>query len=83
MLVLQKWTTSTSGPRAYPNCYTAQAGNVLPLLTAGPPVYTGAPVLGNDYVLPANWRGDVILHRDRMLACSPDQVLTVEAWEMS
>ncbi|MDM0030069.1 hypothetical protein [Variovorax saccharolyticus] len=67
----------------YPNRYTALAGNVLPLLAAGPPVYGGPPVLGEDYVLPPNWRDDVILHQDRMLACSPRQFLTIEAWDLS
>jgi len=67
----------------YPNRYTAKAGDVLPLLAGGPPAHCGPPIIGDDYVMPANWKGNVIFHHDKIAACSPDQVLTIDAWDQS
>lgn len=67
----------------YPNRYTANASDVLPLLAGGPPAHRGAAIIGDDYVMPANWKGKVILHEDRIAACPPDQVLTIDAWDQS
>lgn len=67
----------------YPNRYTAQAGDVLPLLAGGPPAHRGPAIIGDDYVMPANWKGKLILHEDRIAACPSDQVLTIDAWDQS
>lgn len=67
----------------YPNRYTANAGDVLPLLVGGPPAHTGPAIIGDDYVMPANWRGNIELHADRLAVCSVDQVLTIDAWDQS
>lgn len=67
----------------YPNRYTATAGDVLPLLAGGPPPHTGPAIIGDDYVMPANWRGKIELHADRLAACPVDQVLTIDAWDQS
>ena len=40
----------------YPNRYTAKAVDVLPLLAGGPPAHRGPPIIGDDYVMPANWK---------------------------
>ncbi|HRA82102.1 MAG TPA: hypothetical protein PL024_11430 [Thauera sp.] len=69
--------------RVYPNRYTAKAANVLPLLAGGPPAHRGPPIIGDDYVMPANWKGNVIFHQDKIEACPPDQVLTIDAWDQS
>ena len=63
----------------YPNRYTAKAANVLPLLAGGPPAHRGPPIIGDDYVMPANWKGNVIFHQDKIEVCPPDQVLTIDA----
>ncbi len=67
----------------YPCRYTAKACDVLPLLMAGPPPHAGPPVFGDDYVLPGNWSGRVTIHHDRLAACPLDQVLTIDAWDLS
>ena len=67
----------------YPTRYTAKAANVLPLLAGGPPAHRGPPIIGDDYVMPANWKGNVIFHQDKIEACPPDQVLTIDAWDQS
>ena len=76
-----KATKLTGG--GYPNRYTAKAANVLPLLAGGPPAHRGPPIIGDDYVMPANWKGNVIFHQDKIEACPPDQVLTIDAWDQS
>lgn len=54
----------------YPNLYTAKAAKVLPLLTSGG-------------IHPPGWMGKVETSPDRIAACEPDQVLTIEAWDQS
>ncbi len=49
----------------YPNRFTAQAFDVLPLLAGGPPAHRGPAIIGDDYVMQANWKGNVIFHQDR------------------
>ena len=66
-----------------PNRYTAKAGDVLPLLAGGPPAHRGPAIIGDDYVMPANWKGDAIFHPDKIATCPPDQPLTIDAWDLS
>lgn len=67
----------------YPNRYTAKASDVLPLLTIDPPLPAGPVIFGDDYALPANWRGTIELHPERIQACAPDHMLTIDAWDQS
>lgn len=67
----------------YPNRYTAAASEVLPLIAGGPPAHSGPEIIGDDYVMPGNWTGKVTLHHDKIAACLPDQILTIEAWDQS
>lgn len=67
----------------YPNRYTATAGDVLPLLTNGPPAHVGPAIIGDDYVMPANWRGKVEVHAEKVAGCAPDRLLTIDAWDRS
>lgn len=55
----------------------------MPLLADGPPTHQGMGVIGDDYVMPANWLDRVEVHRDRIAACPPQQQLTIEAWDLS
>lgn len=67
----------------YPNRYTARAADVLPLLGTEPPQPAGPIIVGDDYALPANWRGKIELHAERIAACAPDRLLTIDAWDQS
>jgi len=67
----------------YPNRYTAKAADVLPLLGVEPPPPSGPVIVGDDYALPANWRGKIELHAERIAACAPDRLLTIDAWDQS
>lgn len=67
----------------YPNRYTAIAQDVLPLIAKGPPALDGPTVFGDDYVMPGDWSGNVVLCHDMIAACPPELVLTIEAWDLS
>ncbi len=67
----------------YPNRYAAKAGDVLLLLTSGPPAHTEPAIIGDDYVMSANWHGKVEVHAEKMAACAPDLLLTIDAWDQS
>ncbi|KPU89540.1 hypothetical protein APR50_10125 [Variovorax paradoxus] len=67
----------------YPNRFTAQAGDVLPMFADGPPAHRGPAIIGDDYVMPANWQGNVIFDHDKIGAYPPNQVLTIDAWDLS
>ena len=66
----------------YPNRYTALAGDVLPLFADGPPLARrlGAAAGSN---APAEPNQNVALYRDRIAACPPGQVLTIDVWDQS
>lgn len=53
----------------HPNLYTAKAAEVLPLLA-------------NGGISPPGWMGKVETFPDRIAACTKDQVLTIEAWNL-
>jgi hypothetical protein len=55
---------------------------LLGLLGRGLPATASPPVIGEDYVLPANYRGKVkILVKPEEIAAN--EVLIVEAWDLS
>lgn len=73
----------------YPNRYTAKAADVLPLIEGGgiQPPKRGAWIFGIDegkeYAQPPGWLGKIELYTDRMTACPPDHMLTIDAWDQS
>ena len=73
----------------YPNRYSATAEVLLPLFRGGPPLSSGMDALAQDEhtgetrLVPGDENWDVTLHPDRMAACSPEQVLTLEVWDQS
>ena len=54
----------------YPERYTVKASDFLPLIAKRPPGTMGP-------------HSEVILYLNRISACSPDQVLTIDAWDLS
>lgn len=73
-------TTPSAG---YPKKYQALARDVVPLIAAGPPRHRSPGIIGDDYVMPANWSGKAKLDLASIEACEPDQKLLIEAWDMS
>jgi hypothetical protein len=67
----------------YPNRYTAKAGDVLPVIANGIPDHEDIPVLGEDYCVPAGWKGQIAFNHERIAACPADQILTIDAWDLS
>jgi hypothetical protein len=67
----------------YPSRYRACACDVLPLIASAPPAHDGLTVIGDDYVMPGDWSGDLTVHRDRIELCPPSQTLTIEVWDQS
>src|SRR5262245_7062139 len=61
----------------YPSRWTARAGDVLPLLDDGAPTH-GGDGSGFNFQPRA-----VVLHPDRIAACSPDHVATIDVWDLS
>jgi len=55
----------------YPERYSAQAGDFLPLLSKPRPPGTMGP------------RGHATLHSDRIAACLSEQIITIDAWDLS
>lgn len=68
----------------YPTRYLADADVVLPLLLAQQvPAHRDFAVLGDDYVLPAGWVGEVHFHAERIAQCTQDETLVIDAWDQS
>ncbi|PQO94299.1 hypothetical protein C5614_20420 [Massilia phosphatilytica] len=85
--LLAKWQAQTSGldflnvlvrqgkarkllSGGYPERYVAKAVDFLPLISKRPPGTMGPHT-------------EVILHEDRIAACAPEQLLTIDAWDLS
>jgi hypothetical protein len=71
------------GGNGYPRKYTVAAGVLLPLIEAGLPANSSPLVIGEDYVLPAGWSGDVVWNRQELSSCKDDEQLVIEAWDQS
>ena len=64
----------------YPNRFTALASEITPSLAQGIPDGTMRDFHGKG---PVGWKGSIKVHQDRITACAPDQLLTVEVWDQS
>ncbi|SIR08806.1 hypothetical protein SAMN05880566_108142 [Janthinobacterium sp. TND4EL3] len=64
----------------FPNRYTAPASVIAPLLLAG-------IAEAQDGEFPQDqltgWPGSITVHAERIAACAPGQLLTVEVWDQS
>jgi hypothetical protein len=74
---------SDLGGNGYPDEYAITAGALLPIIMSGLPVSNSPPVIGDDYVLPEAWSGDIVWNRDVALRCQPSDMLFIEAWDQS
>ena len=64
----------------FPNRYTASADVIAPLLLAGI-----AEAQDGDFPHDqlTGWPGCITVHRERIAACAPGQLLTIEVWDQS
>lgn len=63
----------------YPNRFTALASEITPILARGIKEHLGH-FNGPE---PSAWKGSATVHQERIAACAPDQLLTVEVWDQS
>jgi hypothetical protein len=71
------------GGNGYPCRYSATVSILLPIITSGLPANDSPLVIGDDYALPERWSGNIVWNREVVLACQPDEMLTIEAWDQS
>ncbi len=71
------------GGNGYPLRYSITAGVLFPILKAGLPKHGTPPVIGDDYMLPKGWNGNLLLNEKKFLTCPSDEILIVEAWDLS
>ena len=81
--LVQEGKAQFQGNAGYPERYTIAAKYVIPVLLGGVPRSRSPLVIGDDYVMPPNWIGDVELHEDRIAACPAEQLLRIDAWDQS
>ena len=67
----------------YPVRYRSTAGVILPIIAAGIPSGKHPPIIGDDYVMPENWKGGVEIDADKIIACNPGDFLMIDAMDQS
>ena len=69
------------GGNGYPLYYKAKAQFILEALALDVPKNKGQTIIGDDYVMPSDWRSEI--DTSKIAKCNPDQQLIVEAWDLS
>ena len=69
------------GGNGYPLYYKAKAQFILEALALDVPKNKGQTIIGDDYVMPSDWRSDI--DTSKIAKCDPDQQLIIEAWDLS
>jgi hypothetical protein len=69
------------GGNGYPLYYKAKAQFILEALSLDVPKNKGQTIIGDDYVMPSDWRSEI--DTSKIAKCDPDQQLIVEAWDLS
>ena len=64
---------------AYPDRYTGRATDIIPLIAHGPAPHTLSPAVAEH----SRRIEKLSIEADRIAACPPDQMLTVETWDLS
>jgi hypothetical protein len=67
----------------YPNRYTAQAKQLLPVIAAGPPCANQSWICGKDDVIGSGWAGETTFDEGLAHECAADEWLMVVAWDES
>ncbi len=67
----------------YPLRFSAAARDVLPLIESGPPPYEGLLRMRDDGPTREGWNGPATIDQAKIRECSPDQQLTIDAWDLS
>lgn len=65
----------------YPYRYSIAAGVLLPIVRAALPLNDSPLIIGDDYILPKGWNGELLL--EKLANYSADETLMIEAWDQS
>ena len=63
--------------------YAVAAEVLLPIIRSGIPNPKNPVVIGDDYIMPADWLSNVTLNEEKISSISNDTELIVDAWDMS
>lgn len=72
-----------SGGNGYPCRWTVTVLEIRRALRNGLPESTSPPIIGDDYMLPADWSKFRKFDRDLLDMLIADEVLVIEAWDQS
>jgi hypothetical protein len=39
-------------------------------------------IIGDDYVMPNGWSGNITMYHEKIAICPPEQILTIDAWDL-
>lgn len=67
----------------YPNRYVAIANVILPILKSGSPPYCELPADDVKRSTDKIWVDETIIHQDKIAKCPENQILTIDAWDIS
>lgn len=77
------------GGNGYPLYFTMDSSIFRKQLINNPPCHPftggvpGAVVVGDAYVLPTSWTGAIELNKCELDACQPEEILSIEVWDLS
>ncbi len=74
---------ATKNGDGYPYRYHTLASHVLKVIAAGPPKHDGPLVIGDDYVLPGSWTGQINFNHQQIADCPSNEPLIIEVWDLS
>ena len=67
----------------YPNSYLLRAGILLEVMRKGIPDHKGVTVVGDDYVMPGDWKGNARVNLAALASFDPNEFVIVDAWDLS
>ena len=71
------------GGSGYPSRYSMPAGVFLSVISKGLPPTESPAVIGDDYVLPSGWNGEIEVDVAALSECGNEEELLIEAWDQS
>jgi hypothetical protein len=71
------------GGNGYPLRYSATAAAIAAAVASGPPRHGGPFVIGEDHYAYGGWTRGVKIDHARLAQCRADEILMIEAWDLS